>query len=248
MKTFGCGYQALQFRVSTTLLLALLVGTHDARALASVAGACSSDGQPRPARLIERFINADCSDCWQDPATPRTQPGDLALDWVVPGKKDEDAPLAAVASREALERLHAFGRQPPETTASSIQKVKGLARGSLRVAHGVALSGYIGVSLRFKPPTATSGAQNWTAWLALVESLPKGTENSPIPRNLVRNVFQPLWNGLQTLSKKEHTVFFESRVMSIAPGANPERLQLIGWVEDARGEVVVAAQSACRQP
>ena len=191
MNTFDGGYQDLKHRVSTTLVAALLVGMPDARAQTTVAAVCSSDGQPRPVRLIERFINADCPDCWHDRAARRARPGELALDWVVPGKKAEDAPLVGVASRASVERLQALGLQPPEASVHSIQRVKGLAGGSLRVAHGVALSGYMGVSMRFKPPAASSGKQSWTAWLALVESLPEGTEDSPVTRNLVRNVFQP---------------------------------------------------------
>ena len=248
MNTFCRSYQDLKHMVPATLVLALLAGMYDARAQTTVSAVCSSDGQPRPVRLVERFINADCADCWQDRATLRARPGELALDWVVPGKKDEDAPLAAVASREALERLQTLGLQPPEANSHSTRKVKGIAGGALRVAHGVALSGYIGVSMRFRPPAASSGKQGWTAWLALVESLPEGTEDSPVVRNLVRNVFQLSWNGLEQLSKKEHSSFFESRVMSVAQGANPERLQVIGWVENARGEIVAVAQSGCTQP
>ena len=32
--------------------------------------ACSSDGQPQPVALLERFISADCLECWSDPGTP----------------------------------------------------------------------------------------------------------------------------------------------------------------------------------
>jgi hypothetical protein len=36
--------------------------------------------------------------------------------------------------------------------------------------------------------------------------------------------------------------------MSIPEGANPKRLRVVGWVEDARGRVVATAQSRCPQP
>ena len=68
---------------------------------------CASDGQPVPVQLIERFINADCDSCWSDPATPRPGLGGIALDWIIPGGLDEDAPLSAVATRDALARLEA---------------------------------------------------------------------------------------------------------------------------------------------
>lgn len=234
--------------VLAALVMPLLVGTPGAWAQTAVAGVCSSDGQPRPVRLVERFINADCASCWQDRVTPRTRRGELALDWVVPGKKEEDAPLAAVASREALDRLQVLKLQIPTASVSSNRRLKDREGGVLRVAHGVALSGYMGVSMRFKPSATASSSRGWSAWLALVEVLPEGTEDSPVARNLVRTVFQPPWNGLSSLSKKESTAFFESRVMNVSQGANPERLQVIGWVENARGELVAAAQSACKEP
>src|SRR3954470_19103563 len=87
-------------------------------ALAISAGAyaqslCSSDGQPQPLALLERFINADCEACWSDPATPKAGPRELALDWVLPGAKGDDAPLSSVARRDALLRLEALGRKGP---------------------------------------------------------------------------------------------------------------------------------------
>ena len=36
--------------------------------------------------------------------------------------------------------------------------------------------------------------------------------------------------------------------MNIAPAANPERLRVIGWVEDEKGQVLTAAQSRCVAP
>jgi hypothetical protein len=34
--------------------------------------------------------------------------------------------------------------------------------------------------------------------------------------------------------------------MSLPPGANPQRLQVVGWVQDAQGRIVAAARSNCR--
>ena len=63
--------------------------------------ACSSDRQAQPQAVLERFINADCETCWRDAATPVTVRGEIALDWIVPGAKGEDAPLSMAASRDA---------------------------------------------------------------------------------------------------------------------------------------------------
>jgi hypothetical protein len=35
--------------------------------------------------------------------------------------------------------------------------------------------------------------------------------------------------------------------MNIPEGADPARLRVVGWVEDAHGRIVAAAQSHCRQ-
>ncbi|MGZ5104293.1 MAG: hypothetical protein ACXWHC_15640, partial [Usitatibacter sp.] len=104
---------------------------------------CSSDGGPLPAALLERFINADCASCWADPATPRTQRGDLALDWIAPGARGDDAPLSMAASRDALERLDALARARPLPT-DTVRAARQGGAGSLRVAHGQPFNGYIG--------------------------------------------------------------------------------------------------------
>lgn len=156
---------------------------------------CSSDGQPRPAALLERFISADCEACWKDPATPAAGSRQAALDWVIPGEKGDDALLSAVSSRDGPERLKALGLPAPGTSIAGTHVVTGMKGASLRVAHGLALSGYMGVSIELKPASSRAARQPLTAWLALVESIPQGTEGTPIPRNLIRNVLQLNWNG-----------------------------------------------------
>ncbi|MBA4327362.1 MAG: hypothetical protein C0428_03985 [Polaromonas sp.] len=213
---------------------------------AQAQSSCSSDGQPRPVALVERFINADCRDCWSDAASPRVRRGQVALDWVLPGSQGEDAPLSAVASRGGLQRLQALGLAPP--AGSSSQTTAVAAPGRLRVAHGLPVAGYVGaaIELRRTPPAMVTPP--FAAWLALVEIIPAGTEGSPVTRNLVRNMIQPLWNGPQQLSKGEQTGWREARAMDIPPGTDPQRLALIGWVQDSSGRVFAAAQSRCIQP
>lgn len=205
---------------------------------------CSSDGQSRPVGLVERFISADCRDCWADPATAGARPREIALDWILPGTQGEDAPLSAVATRDGLKRLQALGIAPP-ASGSSRKTNMTRAPGTLRVAHGLPASGYVGASLEYKQVPSDAAGQPWSAWLALVEAIPAGTEGTPVARNLVRNLIQPLWNGREQLSKKEHMRFIESRSMDIPPGMNTDRLRVIGWVEDAQGRIVAAAQSRC---
>ncbi|HSH88754.1 MAG TPA: hypothetical protein VK996_02155 [Ramlibacter sp.] len=201
---------------------------------------CSSDGQPRPVALFERFINADCETCWSDPQTPKAQKGEVELDWIVPGARGEDAPLAVAASRDALSRLGALNRQRP--LKSSEARAKALpGKPRLRVAQGLAMGGYMGASIELKPGTGGP----WSAWLVLVETIPAGVEGTPVERNLVRNVLEMAWNESPVLSKAEHRRFLESRPISIPEGANPSRLGVVGWVEDSQGRIRAIAQSRC---
>jgi hypothetical protein len=123
--------------------------------------------------------------------------------------------------------------------------VTGLKGATLRVAHGLPLSGYLGASIELKPIPAAAKSRQWTAWLALVETLPAGAENSPVERNLIRNVLQANWDGASRYQKESKTASSTQRSMSIAEGANPERMRVVGWVEDEKGRVRVAAQSRC---
>lgn len=204
---------------------------------------CASDGVPQPVALLERFINADCEACWGDAKTAVPGRGELALDWIVPGSRGDDAPLSAAANRDGLTRLQALGRKTPAQADASRTKAQRDGRDgrTLRVAHGLPFNGYVGASLELKP--ATGGP--WKAWLLLVETIPAGTDGTPVERNLVRNVLQPAWDQTKSLSKDERERLLESRPMSIPEGAKPERLRVVGWVQDARGHIRGIAQSRC---
>ena len=141
---------------------------------------CASDGQPRPVQLMERFINADCSDCGTDPATNRPAANVIALDWVIPGNQGDDAPLSAVATRDALARLEVLKESVPAKTMTTIHPVKGVRGSTLRVAHGLPVADYLGASIELKPIPAVAKQHRLTSWLALVETLPAGTEGSPV--------------------------------------------------------------------
>lgn len=206
---------------------------------------CASTGQAQPVALLERFINADCADCWKDPGTPRVKPGQVALDWMLPGNLGEDAPLSVVANRDASARLQALGRALPAKSWFTASPVSGGKQGQLRVAHGLAFSGYVGASIELKGVSPSAPAQPWTAWLALVETLPKGTEGSPVPRNLVRNVFRSEWDVRRQATDKTLLNFFDSRAMNIPPGMNTERMRVTGWIENSQGRILLAAQSRC---
>ena len=223
------------------LLAVLAAAALVAPAAAQAQGACASDGQPRPRALLERFIRADCADCWQDPATARAGPRELALDWVVPGEQGEQAPLSATAREEALDRLAQLRRRAPARAFTLRTPLLASAR-TLRVSHGPPVNDYIGAGIELRP----AGRAPWTAWLLLVETLPAGTEGSPVERNLVRGVFQPPWEARRPPSHGEQQQLIERRPMRIPEGAQPERLRVVGWVEDARGRIRAISESRCR--
>lgn len=226
------------------LLLMLSLGTLAAPA-AWAQSFCASDGQATPLRLVERFISADCATCWSAPETSVPAPQSLTLDWIVPSERGDDAPLAAAASRDAALRLESVGQTTPSTSTTTTTDIQAGRGGSLRVAHGVALGGYIGASIEWKATSTPAREEPLSAWLVLVETIAAGSDGTPVARTLVRNVFQPSWNNTSSLSKSKQIDFREIRPLSIPPGATPERLRVVGWVQDARGRVLTAAQSVC---
>lgn len=213
--------------------------------------ACSSDGTPRPTAVFERFLSADCEACWADPATPApsAQAPALLLDWITPTAAGDDAPLSAAATRDALERLNELGRKAPEHTDAHITPLP-QAQGSadLRVAMGPAFNDYVGAAIAFSLPRAARREEGaaWRFHLLLVEAVPGGADGTTVQRNLVRNVLEGTWNADGSLSKSGQRRWGEMRSMRIPEGAQPERLRVVGWVQDSHGRVIAAAQSVCR--
>ena len=212
---------------------------------ASAQSFCASDSQATPVALVERFISADCEACWSAPKTPEPAAQALTLDWIVPSEQGEAAPLSAAASRDALMRLQALGRAAPATSFITSTKVVGGRAHSLRVAHGVPLGGYIGASIELKATVMPRRPAHLSAWLVLVETIPAGADGTPSERNLVRNVLLSQWNKPDKLSKTGQAIFREMRPLSIPQGATLARLRVVGWVQDAHGRVLSAAQSVC---
>lgn len=228
-------------------LASVLVLTYTASALAQAS--CSSDGVPQPVAIFERFISADCEACWSDAATPTPSEtvGVAVLDWIVPGQAGDEAPLSAAATRDALTRLQGLGRTPPVATDVYITAVEADRPARLRVAHGMPFNDYLGTAIAFTPAQRNGAAPGAMAfYLLLVESVPAGAEGTKVSRNMVRNMLQGSWEKRHKLSNSEQMKWMESRSMRLPDGAQPERLRMVGWVQDAQGRVVAAAQSACR--
>ena len=248
------------FRHLCAVLIALF-GLSAAQAQSS----CSSDGQAVQSAIIERFMSADCASCWTARVAQagRSQLGmsQIAVDWIVPSASGDDAPLSGAANRDALARLAALGLPAPAASLQrrSLVNLGGAAAPSnprgkppMRVARGIALNGYMGASIELNlPPRQAKALQSalpLTAWLLLVEELPPGTEGSPVARLLVRNALVQTWAAAGALAADGTLRWAESRPMSIATGANPDRLRVVGWVEDARRRLVAVAASVCDHP
>ncbi|ABM32496.1 hypothetical protein QRO11_07385 [Paracidovorax citrulli] len=240
-------------RTSFSALLFCLAPAWLAGAPSSAAAqwtACSSDGKAAPRVLYERFLSADCATCWAD--APATAPGGgaLVLDWIVPGRQGDEAPLSAAATRDALERLQALRRAPPAATDTAITDVAPTAPlpGRLRVALGPPVNGYVGATIALarpggKAPAAHARAGTRHAFtLLLVETVAAGAEGNAAERHIVRNALQGTW---ETGTAGPRAGWSELRPMRIPDGADAGRLGAVGWLQDTDGTVVAAARAHC---
>lgn len=225
--------------------LALLATFGGAPLLAQAQASCSSDGVAQPVALYERFINADCESCWAGPPAHAPGASALVLDWIVPGGLADDAPLSAAATRDALQRLQDLGRGVPSFSDTHTAEVQPLP-GRLRVANGLAMNDYLGTGIAFQPaPRNLLPAGRYAYTLVLVERVPAGTAGTPVERYVVRNALQGNWNAGIPLSKKEQSAWIDNRSMRTPEGTDAERLFVAGWLQDAQGRIVAAAQSRC---
>lgn len=208
-----------------------------------VAAADDEDCLP-PTALLQRFMSADCAECWA--ASEPVPSGALALDWIAPAASGDAAPMAVAAVSEAGERARRFGTLTADRTLTSRQPLRADAPLALRIADGPAWSGYIGlqfeVQLRRRDPAGTATARGLQGWLALVERVPAGTDGSGSDRQLVRTLIGPLpLNGLTAAAPLLHL-----RATRLPENARPERLGAVGWIESASGELVVAGVAPYR--
>ena len=209
---------------------------------------CDSDGQTPPLTLVEHFISADCEACWSAPQASKPGPRAVSIDWIVPSDQGDEAPLSAAALREAQTRLAALGRASPATSTMTRSRVLNRPGQQLRVAQGLPLGAYLGAIIEFQTSAKAPPQKPLTAWLLLVETVPAGVEGAQVDKNLVRNVLVSTWNQPDQHWATGPAGYRELRPLSVPEGAKPERLRLIGWVQDARGQVLSAAQSVCATP
>lgn len=181
---------------------------------------------------------ADCEVCWAEPGPEQSG---WRLDWITPASPQ--AAMAAAALPEAAERQARAQAQAGPSPGSARGTAPGWPRGwRLAAGSGPAWQGYMGLNLALRPQR---GAQplppGSTAWLALVEDVPAGTEGSAQARTLVRALAGPL-----PLDRRQASAHL--RAMRLAEASRPERLAVRAWVESATGQVLAMAADRCASP
>lgn len=206
-----------------------------ASAQAVTAPACPRAG----AAVVERFISADCADCWSAADVATAPTGSWLFDWIAHTNAGTEAALAAAANTEAQDRAQRAGGPSP-TGAQTLIVRSTLPRAAgmkLSVQSGPAWNGYFGLRLeaRGRVPAGSS------AWLALVELIPANAEGSVAERQLVRSVAGPLpLDALRTGRATSHL-----RALRWPDTAQPTRLQARGWIETPDGALLAIASDRC---
>ena len=208
---------------------------------AQAQSSCSSDGVQPLRSFTERFTPADCADCWVKPLA-KTQAG-LVLDWIVPSEAGDEAVLSAAATSDATQRLGELAMTLSKDQQNHPSFVKKSPAYALRVAHGLAVNAYVGTSIELTKFPKIRTKQPLTAYLLLIERVPKGTADTPTERLLVRNILQ---ESVTLPAKSAKSLMLARRSMSIPAGANPDNFGLVGWVQDSKGQILVATQSRCK--
>jgi len=204
--------------------------------LAGPAAVCPDRGP----QVVERFVSADCPDCWSAADQARVTGGWL-FDWITPTAALAEAPLSAAASPEARERALRLGGPSPVAQQVVIHRASLPAPTlALVVKSGPAWNGYFGLQFtaRGRVPRGATG------WLALVEEIPAGSEGSAVARELVRSVAGPLaLAAMRPTRAVDHLV-----ALRWPETAQPDRLRARAWVESTDGRLLAVASEGCAVP
>jgi len=191
------------------------------------------------AAVFERFISAECSACWTDVAAPVARSDAWLLDWIVPSARGDQAPLSPAAPDEAAARARRVLNTDVDDARTTVHRTSArtTSAAKLAVASGPAFNGYFGVQVdgRGRAPVDSG------VWVALVESVPAGTDGTAVPRQLVRTVAGP-FRPQELGSGKAWRVL---QAMRWPETAKPERLLARAWIERADGRLVAMAGERC---
>ncbi len=201
-------------------------------------------------------MSADCTGCWSATDAAHDPAREWLFDWIAPSAQSADAPMSAAALTAAAERMARAGRAAStdapsgattgattdattESTTTRLLRTRlpQRPRLQLRVQSGPAWNGYFGLQVTILGQ-APAGA---TAWMALVEPLPVGTDGSGLTRELMRSVTGPL--PLRLTTPRQPLTHLAA--LRAPDGALPERLRARAWIEGADGRILAVASDAC---
>ncbi len=205
---------------------------------AAVGAACPAD---KPQVLLERFISADCAQCWRaTPPDPAPGKRAFALDWIVPAPPGMEAPMAVAALLEAAMRASREGRLDADEALTRSHPLPQPSALRVTIADGPAWNGYIALQLNVRYGAARPLPKPLSAWVALVERIDAGSDDTPVDRLLVRSLVGPLpLDGLAQRNAVEHL-----RAVRLPDSGRPERLLAVGWVVAGNGRVIALGRSA----
>jgi hypothetical protein len=226
------------------ILGVVLIATVMGHAVASgTITAAAPESCPRPLRaVVERFIDAECGDCWTRRPRGGAERDAWSIDWIVPSARGEDAPLSAAELGAAKERADRIARALPGNGGLTQWRTPLHASSGLKlnVTAGPAWNGYIGLHFDARGAWPRHG----TGWMALAEVVPAGTDGTPVPRRLMRAVAGPL--ELDALRDGRSAQVL--RALRWPETARPERLRALAWIESIDGRIVAVAGERCPWP
>jgi hypothetical protein len=226
---------------------------------------CRGETGKQTAALVELFTSEGCDSCPPaDKAISKLKPTDKAVPiawhvdyWDRLGWKDRFArPDAAVRQRALVAAQNSRSVYTPQWIASgktvqpgngaatieqAISAVnKSAAQAWMALSYGPVMFGYLGVELAGEAP---AGSQ---VFIALVEdgitSQVTAGENKGATLkhdHVVREVVGPLPLGVKRLS--------HAHSMGVPQDANPLKLRVVAWAEDANGKVLNAVAALCQK-
>ena len=211
--------------------------------------------------MQEVFIAADCTDCWAAAgSSAATAATTWRFDWITPTA--DSAPLAPAALPEAADRAQRACSGPPaggqrSTGRAALLRLPGPAGQPLAVVSGPAWQGYFAVQMTLARGVPAQLPAGSSAWLALVERVPAGSEGSAIARELVRTVAGPLplppppgqppaaAGAAAASSAAASPPLTHLRALRWPDTAQPTRLQARAWIEGPDGAVLAVAADRC---
>ena len=187
------------------------------------------------------------------PATPRARRATVAapapavewpLDWIWPTEND-NAPLSPAALPEAAERLARLGETLGPSPEGDVRRTGAPPPHRpqpLRVRASLPYNGYFGVQMK-AGGTWPAGS---TAWIALVERIPAGTDATGPARQLLRSLVGPLALPQARRGGKAPPPVAPLFALRWPEAAQPARIVALAWAEAGDGRILQITSDRCR--